>query len=314
MPLWTVQPIYQERIWGGRALETKLGRSLPGPAPYGESWELCDRPEAQTLFRETGLTLHAAWTSPDKTAIFGKAAPATERFPILIKILDAADKLSLQVHPPPTRAHQFNGEPKTECWFFIDAAENAEIFVGLKRGVTPESFRRAIADKTVSDCFHRLKTARGDFMFLPSGRVHGIGAGNLILEVQQNSDTTFRVYDWDRIDPKTSKPRELHVEESLQSINFLDFEPVMAQPHGQRLLECDLFHLYRHFLFDKESLDWVPDRRTFHFVAVTAGAIGVSGRQFKTGDTFFVTADSEPFEIVGLTDEAELVVSTFPVG
>ncbi|GAB4248619.1 MAG: mannose-6-phosphate isomerase, class I [Candidatus Methylacidiphilales bacterium] len=313
MPLWTLQPIYQERIWGGRALETKLGRSLPTSAAYGESWELCDRPEAQSVFRETGHALHDAWVGPNKATIFGTAAPASERFPILIKILDAADKLSLQVHPPASLAPKFGGEPKTECWFFMDAEKDAEIYVGLKQGVTRERFRQAISEKTVSECVHRLKTARGDFMFLPSGRVHAIGAGNLILEVQQNSDTTFRVYDWDRIDAKTGKPRELHVEESLESINFHDFEPVMAQPHGQCLLRCDFFHLYRHFLFDREHLDLNPDRRTFQFIAVTAGSISVSGREFRKGDTFFVTADSDPFEIVGGTEEAEIVITTFPV-
>ncbi|MFQ3670333.1 MAG: type I phosphomannose isomerase catalytic subunit [Verrucomicrobiia bacterium] len=313
MPIWTLEPVYQERIWGGRDLETRLGRSLPGDGPFGESWELCDRPEAQTVFRETGLSLHEAWIGPDKAAIFGTAAPATERFPILVKILDAADKLSLQVHPPAALAPAFNGEPKTECWFFLHTAPGAEIYVGLKRGVTPESFRRAIEAKTVADCFHRVKTARGDFMFLPSGRVHAIGAGNLILETQQNSDTTFRVYDWDRVDPKTGRARDLHLEESLRCINFQDFEPVLAQPHGQRLLRCDLFYLYRHFLFDKETLDWMPNRRTFQFVTVTAGTVGVSGREFGFGDSFFVTADAEPFEIVGLSEEVEIVASTFPV-
>lgn len=312
MPLWTLQPVYQERLWGGRALETKLRRSLPSPAPYGESWELCDRPEAQTIFRETGLTLHQAWTSSDKTAIFGTAAPPAQRFPILVKILDAADTLSLQVHPPASVARELGGEPKTECWFFLDTAPNAEIYVGLKRGTTPQSFQQALNQGTVADCFHRIKTSRGDFMFLPSGRVHAIGAGNLILETQQNSDTTYRVYDWDRPDPKTGKPRDLHLPESLRSINFHDFEPVLAQPHGPTLLRCDLFHLYRHFLFDQESLDWTPDPRTFQFVTVTAGSIAIAGREFHLGDSFFVTADAEPFEITGLTPEAEIVASTFP--
>lgn len=313
MAILSLQPIYQERIWGGRTLETELGRALPADQVIGEAWELCDRPEAQTHFKESGQSIHEVWTGAGKTAVFGTAAPATERFPILVKILDAVDKLSLQVHPPAKLAPQFNGEPKTECWYFLDTQPDAEIYVGLKKGVSPASFREAVENKRVAECFHRLKTQRGDFMFLPSGRVHAIGAGNLILEVQQNSDTTFRVYDWDRIDAKTGQGRELHLEESLQSINFHDFEPQFAQPHGQKLLRCDLFHMNRFHLFEKDLMDWRTNRKTFQLIFVSFGEIKIGEQTYGRGSSLFVEAETDDFEIQGLTDEVELIEVAFPV-
>src|ERR1700744_5846613 len=159
------------------------------------------------------------------TEILGGAKPAAAgRFPLLCKILDAREKLSLQVHPPAAKAVELNGEPKTEMWFIADAAPGAELYVGLKRGVTRAEFEEKIADGTVADCFHRVPVKAGDTMFLPSGRVHAIGAGLVIFEIQQNSDTTYRVCDWNRIG-LDGKPRELHIAQSLASIDFNDFEP-----------------------------------------------------------------------------------------
>ncbi|MGI8965157.1 MAG: class I mannose-6-phosphate isomerase, partial [Limisphaerales bacterium] len=126
---------------------------------------------------------------------------------------------------------ELGGEPKTEMWFIAQAAPGAELFVGLKRGVTRAEFETKIKNGTVADCFHRIKVKSGDAIFLPSGRVHAIGAGLIIFEIQQNSDTTYRVFDWNRLDTK-GKSRELHIEQSLSSIDFNDFEPMVfsAQP------------------------------------------------------------------------------------
>jgi mannose-6-phosphate isomerase len=143
---------------------------------------------------------------------------------LLVKIIDAQDKLSLQVHPPANIAAKLGGEPKTEMWYVAEAAPGAEIFVGLKHGVTRAEFERHIADGTVAECFHRIESKKDAALFLPSGRVHAIGGGNVIFEVQQNSDTTYRVYDWHRVG-LDGKPRELHVAQSLASIDFNDFEP-----------------------------------------------------------------------------------------
>jgi mannose-6-phosphate isomerase len=147
---------------------------------------------------------------------------------VLCKILDARDKLSLQVHPPANKAAGLGGEPKTEMWFIADAVPGAELYVGLKRGVTRAEYEKKIQDGSVAECFHRLPVKAGDSMFLPSGRVHAIGAGLVIFEIQQNSDTTYRVFDWNRVG-LDGKPRELHVAESLASIDFGDFEPPLVQ-------------------------------------------------------------------------------------
>jgi mannose-6-phosphate isomerase len=157
--------------------------------------------------------------------LLGEAKPAASgRFPLLIKILDAQEKLSLQVHPPASKAAELGGEPKTEMWYVADATPDADLFVGLKRGTTRAEFESRIKDGTVAECFHHIIVKKGDVMFLPSGRVHALGAGNVIFEIQQNSDTTYRVFDWNRVGAH-GKPRELHVEKSLASIDFNDIEP-----------------------------------------------------------------------------------------
>lgn len=224
------RPIFKERIWGGRELERLFHKKLPPGKPIGESWEISDRPGDESVVANGGFagkTLR--WLMETYPAeMIGRARPAAgNRFPILCKILDARDKLSLQVHPPAAKAAELNGEPKTEMWFIADATPQAELFVGLKRGVSRGDFESKIADGTVADCFHRAPVRAGDAMFLPSGRVHAIGAGLVIFEIQQNSDTTYRVFDWNRVG-LDGQPRELHVAQSLASIDFNDFEPALV--------------------------------------------------------------------------------------
>jgi len=313
MALFTFEPLYQERIWGGQNLKSSLGRKIP-ESPIGESWEVCDRPEAQTKVVETGQNLHELWSSSDKDKIFGTAAPDTERFPLLIKILDAQDKLSLQVHPPAKLAHQFNGEPKTECWYFLETSDEAKIYVGLKQGIRRQEFEAAVdaKDGSVADCFHVLHSKPGELMFLPSGRVHAIGAGNLILEIQQNSDTTFRVYDWDRVDAKTGQPRELHVQESLECIDFDDVEPIFAQPHGTSLLQCAYFDLERLPFFEEEHQELAigPDRCLYGFVS--AGSLKIDDKELPRGTSFLLTADTGQCVIESQNEYSELITATWP--
>jgi mannose-6-phosphate isomerase len=225
------QPILKERIWGGRELERLYWKKLPPDAPIGESWEISDRPGDASVIANgplTGKTLR--WLMENHAReLLGDAKPAAEGcFPLLCKILDAREKLSLQVHPPADKAAELKGDPKTEMWFIADAAPDASLFVGLKRGVTRAEFEKKIADGSVADCFHRLPVRAGDAMFLPSGRVHAIGDGLVIFEIQQNSDTTYRVFDWNRVG-LDGKPRELHVAQSLASIDFNDVEPKLVE-------------------------------------------------------------------------------------
>jgi mannose-6-phosphate isomerase len=227
---FTFNPIFKDRIWGGRELERLYGKTLPGTAPIGESWEVSDRPgDASVIANGLLAGKNLRWLMENHgTEILGAAKPAADNhFPILCKILDARDKLSLQVHPPAPKAAELKGEPKTEMWFIADAQPGAELYVGLKRGVTRAEFEQKIHSSAVAECFQRVPVKTGDTMFLPSGRVHAIGSGLVIFEIQQNSDTTYRVYDWDR-QGLDGKPRELHLAQSLASIDFNDFEPALV--------------------------------------------------------------------------------------
>jgi mannose-6-phosphate isomerase len=220
------QPIYKDRVWGGCNLAEIYGRSLPPGPPIGESWEITDRPEGVSVVSQgplAGRTL-AELMSTDPRGLLGNAADRRGRFPLLVKILDAREVLSLQVHPPAAIAARLGGESKTEMWYFTGATADGEILAGLRQGVTRADFERSISNQSVADCFHRIRVRPGDAMFLPSGRVHALGAGLLLFEIQENSDTTYRVFDWNR-QGLDGKPRPLHIAESLASIDFTDKEP-----------------------------------------------------------------------------------------
>src|SRR5438477_3571802 len=172
----TFHPIFKERVWGGRKLEQLYHKLLPTGARIGESWEVSDRPGDVSVIASgplAGKDLH--WLVEQKPReLLGSVKTQHGRFPLLVKILDAQEKLSLQVHPPPEKATELGGEPKTEMWYIADAAPGAELYVGLKRGVTRGEFERKIANGTVADCFHRVDVKAGDAMVLPSGRVHAL--------------------------------------------------------------------------------------------------------------------------------------------
>jgi mannose-6-phosphate isomerase len=224
------QPCFKERVWGGRNLERLYGKQLPAGQIIGESWEITDRPGDVSVIANgtlAGKDLH--WLLEHQPLqLLGNARPLNGRFPLLIKLLDAQKKLSLQVHPPAQKAVELGGEPKTEMWYVAEAVPGAELYVGLNAGVTRAEFEQRIQDGSVADCFHRVPVQAGDVMFLPSGRVHAIGAGLVLFEIQQNSDTTYRVFDWNRVG-LDGQPRQLHIEQSLASIDFNDIEPGLVK-------------------------------------------------------------------------------------
>jgi mannose-6-phosphate isomerase len=251
------QPLYQQRVWGGRALETALGRTLPAGEPIGESWEIVDRAEAQSVVAGgslAGRSLRQVLAERG-AEIMGPQWPAGRPFPILVKWLDCRERLSLQVHPPAAVASELGGEPKTENWYIAQTAPGAELIVGLKRGVTRGQFERAIETNTLEQCVHHFRVAAGDSILVHSGQVHAIDAGNLILEIQQNSDTTYRVYDWGRVG-LDGKPRQLHVAQSLRSIDWNDFEPapVRAAPTSGVIADCAEFRIRRCILAAGERM------------------------------------------------------------
>ena len=316
----TFQPIFKERVWGGRNLARLYGKQLPPGVPIGESWEISDRPGDASVIANGPLAgKDLRWLLENHAAeILGTAKPAADgRFPLLCKILDARDKLSLQVHPPASKAAELKGEPKTEMWFIADAAPEASLYVGLKRGVTRAEFERKITDGSVADCFHRIPVRAGDTMFLPSGRVHAIGDGLVIFEIQQNSDTTYRVFDWNRVG-LDGKPRDLHVAQSLASIDFNDFEPMLVDSEYVADGEIQKRPLVNDPLFKVEAwklnsgASGLLKPKKLQIIAVTAGEIeiksGSTAVNLAAGQFSLIPASLEQTEILAQSDATLLRV------
>ncbi len=316
----TFQPVFKERVWGGRELERLYGKKLPTGAVIGESWEISDRPGDASVITNGPLTgKDLRWLMENHSAkILGNAKPAAEgRFPLLCKILDAREKLSLQVHPPASKAAELKGEPKTEMWVIADATPEASLYVGLKKGVTRADFERKIADASVADCFHRIPVKAGDTMFLPSGRVHAIGSGLVIFEIQQNSDTTYRVFDWNRVG-LDGKPRDLHITESLASIDFNDFEPKLVETNFSADGNIQKRSLVNDPLFNVETWGLKPGAngplksKKLQIVAVTTGKIEVKSGSttvnLSAGQFSLIPASLEGTEITAASDAVLLRV------
>ena len=287
-----------ERVWGGRRLADRFGMALPDGKTIGEAWMLVDRPEAQSVVSSgplAGTTLGALWRSDRRETIFGSdALDAGDRFPLLIKLLDCEQTLSVQVHPPAEAAAQLGGEPKTEMWVILDADDGAHIFAGLRNGVTRESFEAALnAGEDVSTLLSRRDVSVGDVMFLPSGRVHAIGAGNVILEVQQNSDTTYRVFDFNR-PGLDGKPRELHIDESLRSIDWDDHEPPLVTPDGDTLVHNGEFDVG---CLSVDRPRTIARAGRCAAVMATDGPVSCGGQRFAAGELFFLPADADVREV-----------------
>jgi mannose-6-phosphate isomerase len=273
------QPIYQERVWGGRRLETLLGRELPPGPPIGESWEIVDRPEAQSRVRGGrfgGVTLREL-IEHHSAEVMGPGWAAAKPFPLLVKWLDCSERLSLQVHPPAAVAASLGGEPKTENWYVAHSAPGASLFVGLKPGVTRAAFAKAVAAGTAENCVNKVSVASGDSVLVQSGQVHAIDAGNLILEIQQNSDTTYRLYDWGRAG-LDGKPRKLHVEESLRSILWSEGPPelVRAAPTSGTIASSDEFSIRRVVMGRGEKLRFAHGEQP-RMLSIAAGALNLNG-------------------------------------
>ena len=303
-------PLYMERVWGGCEFATRLGRELPGTQPIGEAWEMVDREEAQSVVADgplAGKTLHELWTD-HRAEIFGpRHADAGPRFPLLCKLLDARDRLSVQVHPPAAIAPRLGGEPKTEVWYFLSCDPGSRIYAGLKNGVTRAAFADKLAKGEVEECLHVLPTHDGDSIFIPSGRLHAIGEGNLIVEIQQNSDTTYRVFDWNRTG-LNGRPRELHVAESMESTDFADFEPSLVHTESGVVAECEHFRVEKKYLTSAEVLQNAND---FAMITLVGGEATCGRKNLRAGDFLLLPAGyNTPVEPVG--EDCAVLVTTLP--
>jgi len=273
-------PVLKRMRWGGRRLETVLGKPIGEESDYAESWEVSCHPDGLSVIRGgpfDGRTLQAL-VEEHPEAVLGPRRVRSDRlqpvkgpaeaghyehpahrrgdeFPLLIKLLDAGDRLSVQVHPDDEQAAAFQpGENgKTEAWVILDAAPHSLLFAGLKPGVDRDRFRESIADGTVAESLHSFRVSPGDCVYVPAGTVHAIGEGILLAEVQQSSNLTFRLYDWGRLG-SDGKPRPLHVDEALACIDFTrgPVDPVSprviseSDPRSELLVRCPYFEMRRH--------------------------------------------------------------------
>jgi mannose-6-phosphate isomerase len=250
-------------VWGGRRLGDVLGKPLPTADAYGESWEISDHPSHRSVIAD-GRTLRDLMEH-QRADLLGPAAPSYDVFPWLVKLLDAWDWLSVQVHPDEEAVKRlWPGEgSKTEAWFVLDAASGSKIYAGLLPGVAERELRAALAAGTVAECLYQFEPRPGDFLFLPAGTVHAVGGGVLMAEVQQTSDATFRLFDWNRRDAR-GHSRKLHIEESMASIHWqngpvrpvraADYDSAEAGATRQGLVTCRYFTL--EYVRQREAFWW----------------------------------------------------------
>ena len=305
-------PVLKPRIWGGRRLQEVFGKELPAGERIGESWEIADLPEGKSTIGNgplRGRTLGDAVAS-HREQITG-TSDFPDSFPLLVKFLDAQDVLSVQVHPDPETCRRTGkGQPKTECWYIIQAEPGAIIYKGLREGATKEQFARAIEDGTVADLLAPVPVKPGECHYLPAGTVHALSAGLLIAEVQTPSDTTYRVFDWNRVDER-GKPRPLHIEEALESIHFEITPDSLAVTTMGRLVDSPHFKVDKgHQCSNCELLLKRGLMRTLIFI--TGGGVIVSKDvepvDFKAGDCLLIPAAFEG--AVRFTRDTEYLVVT----
>jgi len=276
-------PVYKDYIWGGNRITGVYGRTGT-PAVCAESWEISAHPDGESVVAAgpyAGRTL-AELTQTFGRSLVGTRAPDPTRFPLLFKLIDARDKLSVQVHPNNENAGRTGGEPKTEMWVVLDRTPGASLYAGLIESASPASLRAALADGTAADQLVRLEVEPGQALFIPGGLVHAIGAGCLIYEVQQNSNTTYRLFDWNRTGAD-GKPRPLHIDDSFKTIDWSLPAPQMLEPAPREqsgenrwsdMVACDFFTLRKLDL--AAPLRVTLDRSSFHALFVTEGRLTVT--------------------------------------
>jgi len=259
MPLYPLrfEPIYQYRLWGGRRLSNLLSTPLPGDGPIGEAWVLSDRDDHQSRVANGPLKGQTIGELMEefRGQLVGKPAPHFRRFPLLLKFLDAHEMLSVQVHPSDAHPELIpaGDTAKTEAWVVIDAEKGSHIYAGLKSGTTSGSLRQSLDDGTIADHLVCITPKAGDAVFIPAGTVHTLGDDVVVFEVQQNSDVTFRLYDWGHVDAKTGRPRPLQVDQALASVDFADSNSGLVTPfvvttapvEREELFDCEHFLLWR---------------------------------------------------------------------
>jgi mannose-6-phosphate isomerase len=301
-------PLFRRYLWGGRRLASVLHKPI-GPDPAAESWEVVDRGPDQSRIAAgplAGTTL--GQLVRDRWTELAGHRPRPGRFPLLVKFLDAHQRLSVQVHPTDEQAARLDPPDlgKTEAWVVLAAEPGSQIYAGLKRGFDRPTLEREVARGTTHLCLHTFEPRVGDCIFVPAGTVHALGSGLLVAEIQQASDTTFRLFDWNRVGPD-GHPRELHIPQALDTIDY-SRPPVDPQkpsptdrPHVERLVACDKFVLDR---WHVHQPDRVGGNDHFHILVVLQGAVSVDGDEseepLKAGETMLIPAAVGPASVTPL--------------
>ncbi len=306
------ESIYKEKIWGGKNLKKYLNKNIEDSKKTGEVWEVADHFEDTSVILNgelKGKTLNEVLTEygrdllglkPDKKYL--------KKFPLLIKFIDANDKLSVQVHPNDEYANKNeNGEfGKTEMWYIVHAKSGAKLISGLRAGITKKEFKKELENNQLEDTFNYIDVKTGDVVFIPSGRVHAIMPGLVINEIQQNSDITYRVFDWGRVG-FDGKPRDLHIKKSLDVINFNDFSPGVSKIHYSYfgtnimsiLVKCLYFQVEKYILNEKFALQ--SDKSSFNIISIIDGygMLNWEKKEIKLnkGDTVLIPACVTSFTI-----------------
>ena len=313
------EPIFRSYIWGGDCLASQLGKKPPGKGIWAESWEIVDHREGESIVTDGAF---AGWTLRQliesfPNEVIGRDTP-NERFPLLLKYLDCQRVLSVQVHPDDAYGAKMPqpDRGKTEAWYVIDAEPDAKLYAGLKSGVDRQSLLAAIEKGETESCLHVLLPKPGDCVFIPAGTVHALGAGLLVAEIQQASDCTFRLFDWDRVD-KDGQPRQLHIDQALEVIDFeqdpIEFvtKPQISTADSQTLVDCDKFTLKEFACPGTYRLD----SNQLSLITVPKGntVLRTSANEFllERGQTVLVpfACQSATFEV---SDGTTVLVSTLP--
>ncbi len=312
--MFKLKPAFKDYLWGGTKLKTDFGFESELDK-LAEGWMLSCHKDGESIVDSgefKGKTL-SEYIGIKGKSVLGSNAEGYDFFPILIKLIDAKDNLSVQVHPDNEYALRVEGEyGKTECWYILDCDEGAELIYGFKKKIDADEFKRRIADGSFLEVVNRVKVKKGDFFFIEAGTLHAIGKGILLCEIQQNSNTTYRVYDYDRVD-KDGNRRPLHTEKAID-VTVCDRPKYGTQPAeppvpfgsgtSQLLTECRLFRVER--LTVDTSAEIIPDSSSFISLIITDGegeiTDGSETLKIKKGDSIFVEAGSPKITVTGRAD------------
>ena len=304
-------PTYKDYIWGGTKLIDDFNKKTD-LAILAESWELSAHPDGQSVIsggRYHGCKLEEYMTKAGKEVV-GTKAQDRDVFPVLIKLIDAKDNLSVQVHPDDEYAllHE-GGFGKTEMWYVLDCEPDAYLYYGLNKTLSKEEFRLHIENDTILDVLNKVSVHKGDVFFIPAGTIHAIGAGIVICEIQQNSNTTYRIYDYNR-KGKDGKPRELHIDKAVDVADLAQVSelPPVPQEDVALLADCKYFVVYRMRVDHKTTVK--INRTSFHSLIITEGSgmirMNNTETEFNKGDSIFIPAQNGCYEILGT---CEIVLS-----